>query len=274
MSGFTSTLYPGETIIDESTGMTGKAVSGKQPDGTKYGRGLNLKLKGGFCYAANAISLPSEMYIPKVEWKDWIADMEEKKTRTSDLINQAALPCKNQASTNYCWINAPCHCIEINRVIQNQPMVILSPASVGGPMTQFRNVGGWGGPGLAYAGLHGFVPVEQWPANAIQSSYNTQENRQIALNYRQTEWYELGERDMDQLISCLLRRIPVAVGYNWWSHEVTAVDAVWVNGKIGIRIRNSWSMDWPTQGAGGYSILQDNKMIPDDAVGPTASIAA
>jgi hypothetical protein len=275
MSGYSSTLYPGEVIIDRSTGMSNKIVSGRDfPGEGKYGRGLNLKLKGPFGYGAVAVKLPRELYIPKGEWKDRIEEMEGNKSRLSDLINQAELPCKNQAQTNYCWINAPTHCVEINRVVQNQQMVILSPASVGGPLTGFKNVGGWGGPGLNGIALRGLCPVEKWPANAIDSKYWTDDNKALALHYRQTEWFETDDRDIDAVISLLLRRIPVALGYNWWSHEVTGVDAVWVNGKIGIRIRNSWSMDWPTAGAGGYSVLQDNKMVPDDAVAPTSIIAA
>lgn len=272
---FESAMYPGEVIIDDSMGLTNKVINGKVSAGFKYGRGLNLKLKGGYCSGLSAAKpFPSELAVPKNEWKDWIAEMEEKKTRLSDLMNQAGLPCKDQSQTNYCWINAPTHTVEMNRVVQNQPMVILSPASVGGPLTNFRNVGGWGGPAFVGIDKMGLCPVEKWPANAIDRSYWTEENKALALFYRQTEWYELPERDLESLISALLRRVPIAGGYNWWSHEITNYDPVWVNNAIGVRIRNSWSMDWPTAGAGGYSILQGSRMLADDAVGPTATIAA
>ena len=76
---------------------------------------------------------------------------------------------------------------------------------------------------------------------------------------------------MAQLISCLLRRIPVAVGYDWWGHEVTAVDAIWLDGTVAIRIRNSWGMSW---GNKGFSVLQGNKMIPADAVCARVAVAA
>lgn len=266
--GYTSQLYPGEVVWDDSTPVAATLP----PSG--FSTGLDLSLKGAFNYAANAEPFPDELLISESEWEERIKEMEETKSRLSDLAIQAGLPCKDQDGTNYCWINAPTHCVEVVRLVQNQPLVILSPASAGGPMTNFRNVGGWGGPGLAYVGSKGLVPVEKWPANAISSSYWTDENKALALHYRQTEWWELEPRNLQQLVSCLLRRIPVACGYNWWSHETTNYDPVWVNGKIGVRNRNSWGMDWPAAGAKGFHILQGSKMYPDDGVAPRAVIAS
>lgn len=264
MAGFTSQLYPGERIINDGTPL-GEVVP------KEFGRGLDLSLKGPFTYGAGADPFPDEMLIPESEWEARIREMEETKTRLSDLVDQAGLPCKNQEQTNYCWINAPTHCVEIVRVIQNQPMVLLSPASVGGPMTDFQNVGGWGGPGLAGIAERGLCPVDKWPANAISRSYWTPENKTLALNYRQTEWWEGKPRNLRQLVSLLLRRTPTAGGYNWWSHEVTLYEPVWLDGTVAIRFRNSWGMNW---GSNGYSILQGSKMYPDDQVSPRAAIAA
>lgn len=265
MAGFTSTLYPGEQVIHDSTAMDNIIVPG-------MGRGLDLSLKGPFSYGASADDFPDELLVPDSEVEARIKEAEETKTRLSDLMNQAGLPCKNQQNTNYCWINAPTHCVEIIRVIQNQPMVILSPASVGGPMTNFQNVGGWGGPGLAGIFARGLCPVNKWPANAIDRSYWTEENKALALHYRQTEWWELKPRNLRQLVSLLLRRIPVAGGYNWWSHEITNYEPVWIDGAVAIRIRNSWGdvQAWPN----GYGILQGSKMLPDDQVAPRTAIAA
>ncbi len=234
--------------------------------------GLKLALRTtAFGAIPSAPPFPSSMIIPKNDRQGWIEDAEKNKSRTSDVIIASGLPCKDQGQTNYCWINAPTHCVEITRVLQNQPMVILSPASAGGPIKQFRNVGGWGEEGLEWIVQHGLVPVDHWPANSIDSRLYTEANKQLALDYRVTEWWELQPRNMDELISCLLHRIPVAVGYNWWGHEVTAIDCVWLDGEIAIRIRNSWGMSW---GDKGFSILQGNKMIPDDAVCARVTVAA
>lgn len=217
---------------------------------------------------------PSELIIPPSEYQPRIQEMTELKTFLSQRILNFNLPCKDQQQTNYCWINAPTHCVEITRLTQNQPMVILSPASAGAQIKNFKNVGGWGQEGLEWIVEHGLYPVDMWPANANSPSdrkYMTAAGKAAALDYRVTEWWELRPKNMAQLISCLLRRIPVAVGYDWWGHEVTAVDAIWLDGTVAIRIRNSWGMSW---GNKGFSVLQGNKMIPADAVCARVAVAA
>lgn len=236
--------------------------------------GLALALRGPDGYADVAERFPSSLLVDITDGSAMqarIQEMKETKSRLSDLSLFANLPCKDQNGTNYCWINAPVHCVEIVRVVQNQPMVILSPASAGGPIKNYRNVGGWGKEGLEWIIAHGVVPVDKWPANAISSQYNTTENKQLALKYRVTEWWELKPRSKQELFSCLFARIPVAVGYNWWGHEVTAVDPEWQDGELVLRIRNSWGMSW---GEKGFGILQGSKMLPDDAVAPRVALAA
>ncbi|MES2790087.1 MAG: C1 family peptidase [Planctomycetota bacterium] len=256
-----SKLYPGEQIIDDSTPDSHFDLT---PDGMSKG------YQGMFRSQQSAdeltVPFPAELLIPQSDWQGWIEETEARKSRVSDLVTQAGLPCKDQASTNFCWANAPVHLLEVSRVIQNQTMVILSPASVACPINNFRNQGGWGEDALRQLITDGAVPVSKWPANAIQKQYYTEANIALAKSYRAAEWWNLRPKNINEHISCLLRRIPVAVGLNYWGHEVSDYEAVWVNGKIGVRFRNSWTMNWPTQGAGGYSIRQGNKLPADDAV--------
>ena len=265
--GFTSQLYPGELVIE---GTTPETVT-NAPAGFSTGLKLGMRTTPyGQMYGTEAF--PQGLVIPRSEWQARIQEMEERKSRISDISLQAGLPCKDQNGTNYCWINAPTHCVEILRVMQNQPMVILSPASAGAQIKQGQNVGGWGEEGLRWIVDHGLAPVAQWPANQISNWQSlAQQTKTISLDYRVTEWWELQPRNLDQLISCLLLRIPVAVGYNWWSHEVTACDPVWLNGQAAIRIRNSWSMTWGEQ---GFSVLTGSRALPDDAVAPRVAVAA
>lgn len=170
-----------------------------------------------------------------------------------------------------CWVNAPTYCMEVVRVIQNEPQVLLSPASAGAQIKNYQNVGGWGREALQWISDKGLVPVTSWPANAIDRQYATDANIKLALDYRATEWWELEAGTIDQLVSCLLRSNPVAVGLSWWSHEVTYVDADWVDGAIACVFRNSWGTSY---GDNGYGVLQGQRMIPDDAVSPRVAVAS
>lgn len=271
---FTSALYPNEPIINDTEGLQHTHPGKDHKTGLRLPVFLPMDRHYKDKYEDNPLSVeefPSELLIAESEFQARIKEAEEKKSRLSDLCTLEDLPCKDQDNTNYCWINAPVYTVECVRLQQGQKKVILSPASAGGPIKNFRNVGGWGDEGLRYLAEHGCCPVSKWPANAISSTYYTEENKKLAKKYRVTEWYELKPRNHHQMISLLLRGIAVAVGYNWWGHEVTAVEAVWLDGQAVIRIRNSWGMGWGTQ---GYGILQGSRMYADDAVAPRVAIAA
>lgn len=264
--GFTSELYRGEVIINDDV------QTERHADMEGCGRGLDLGLRGpgDFEYGEFAAPFPDHLLIPESEWEARIKEMEEQRSRVSDLIRMAKLPPKNQESTNYCWINAPVHCVEIMRLQQNQKTVILSPASVGAQIKNYRNVGGWGLEGLQWIVKNGVTPVSLWPANAIDRRYATADARQTALDYRIDEWIECKPRTVNQMMSMLLRRYAGAVGYGWWEHEVNCVDPVWIDGGPAIRIRNQWA-GW---GDYGFGILQGRKMLADDIVFPVAVLAS
>lgn len=217
------------------------------------------------------VEFPNEMLVPRDEWKDRALEMAERKSRIVDLCDAAGLGVKDQGQTNFCWANAPCHALEITRIIQNQPMVKLSPASVACQINGFRNQGGWGEDALRFLVEHGAVPESQWPANAISKKYLTEANKTAAMQYRVTEWWRLEPRNLEQLISCLLLRMTPAVGYTWWGHEVTAVGVTWSGTDFDIDIDNSWGSGWGTNGRGA---LKGKKRLPDDAVVPRVAVAS
>lgn len=248
-------LYPGEQVIDDGVDNI------PTPDGLSTGyQGMFSSPESAATYSA----LSSSFMVPRSEWQGRCEEMAESKTLVSDLIVQAGLKPKNQLKTNYCWIFAPTGAIETQRLIQGQKYISLSPASAGAQIKNYRNVGGWGEEGLQWIADHGLVPTEYWPDTAIDRRYATSENKTRAMEFRATEWDRLKPKSIDEMMSCLFHRKVVPIGLNWMGHEMYAIDPVWRNGAIGIRVRNSWGdiPDWPN----GFGILQGNKMIPDDAV--------
>lgn len=226
------------------------------------------KLPFGTLAFAAPFSIP---VIPRSEWKERIEEQERTGNHLENVCDQFQIPVKNQGSTNYCWINAPVHCLEIMRAYQGQGYVELSPASCGGPKTDFRNVGGLGTEGVEFLVEEGAVPVSLWPANAISRKYNTSAARQERKKYRVLEWWELQPRNYDQLITCLLLNMPVAIGLNWWRHEVTAIRAILDQGRVAVLINNSWGPQW---GKNGRGVLTESKATPDDAVALRSVMAA
>ena len=68
----------------------------------------------------------------------------------------------------------------------------------------------------------------------------------------------------DEVITCLLNRIPVAAGLDWWGHLVCFLDPVLLpDGSVGVLFQNSWGVDWPTPGANGLAVLTERKATPD-----------
>jgi len=264
---FTSKLFKNEIIINDDPSTWKYA----EPQNNE-GRGLKLQNRGSkdYEYGDLASPFPNELLIPRSDWRGMIEEQEKQKSRISDMIHYYKLPYKDQASTNYCWINAPIHCLEIVRLQQSPNIVILSPASVGAKIKNYRNVGGWGKEGLEGIIKWGAVPVDRWPANAIDRKYDTESNREVALNYRVVEWVECIPRNIDQMVSLLLRRKPGASGLNWWRHEVTYTELVWLDGAPAVRARNSWK----GYGDNGFFILQGSKMLADDLVFPFSALAA
>lgn len=260
-----SALYRNEIIIDDEP----QSFSLANPAG--FSRGYDPTSRPeGYAYGGFAAPVDAGWLIPRSEWQGLIEEQEKQRGRISDILTDKKIPHKDQDRTNYCWANGPTHAAETLRAIQGLPYVSLSPASIGGPITNYRNVGGWGLAAVKFAIQQGIVPSENWPDNAIDRRYNTQVNQNKRGQYRIREWRECKPRNLDELVSMLLRGYPASLGFNWWGHLVMGCDAVWLDGEVAIRIRNSWR-GW---GANGFGILRGSKMLPDDCVVPVSVRAA
>lgn len=233
------------------------------PEGQSTGLDFSSRTKEG--YAGYAAAFDPSKLMPMDEIISRIQLQESTKTRISDMIRVKNLPPKNQQQTNFCWMNAPVHSLEIRRLKMNEAPVILSPASAACRLTKFKNVGGWGLDAVKFLSNPngGCCPVEIWPANAIDKKYDTAAAEAAAKNFIFSKWIALDPNNLQQVASMVLRGFPVPVGYDWWGHEVTVVDMVMLDGQLCPRIRNSWGL-W---GDGfGFAVLQGSKALPSDAV--------
>ncbi len=251
-------LHPDTIVIDD--GNYRQHVPPAVVGGERKSKGYHGMWEPG-CRSAKPFSDLGVPLVPESEWIDRIKEQERYKSNLYHYSLDSSLPCLDQNGTNYCWINGPVHCMEIERLKESGQVVSLSPASAGARIKNFRNVGGWGSQGLEWMIEHGVNETGDWPANAIDRRYLTDANIESAKRNKVFEYYSL--RSWDEVVSCLLAMIPVAVGYNWWAHEVTATHLVVQSRNVELGIRNSWSMGW---GDKGFSVLKGSKKYPDDAV--------
>lgn len=203
--------------------------------------------------------------IPRADWPARIKLQEESQSDLHSLAQAAGYKVPSQGQTNYCWINAPTRAAELLQLVQTGSVTMLSAASVGAKIKNFRNVGGWGTEGLAYGVEHGWVTAATWPNSAIDRKYDTAAANAERAHYQVDEWWDLKPGNFDQLATCLLLNIPVAAGYNWMSHEVLCVKLL-ANGD------GSFSVLWYNTGylrdANGFTVASERKATPDDAVAP------
>ena len=216
----------------------------------------------GFAYSGVAYEFNPAWLIPRDQWQARIEERKEKQERIIDKVRYAKLPHKDQGRTNYCWVNAPVHALEISRMQANEEPVSLSPAWAGSIIKRGRNVGGWGREAIEFLYNHGTVPSFVCSDNDQSVRHNTAGNRKTASRYRVTDWVECQPRNVEQMVSLLLRDYCGAAGYNWWGHEVAVTDVDWIDGDVATIIRNSWR-GW---GDFGFGVLQGSRMLADDLV--------
>jgi len=226
--------------------------------------------------------------IPRDQWPTLIRQREATKSRLSDIILQGnkgqPIPSLDQGSYGYCWSHSAVGCCEAIRAVSNEPYVPLSAFAVACKIKNFRNQGGWGAQACDFIATNG-VPTELiWPRKATNRSLDNPATWEDAAKRKLTEGFmEAGapyDRDLtlDQVVSLLLRHIPVVVEYNWWGHSVYACDPVDLDSSLplshinrwGLRIRNSWTDRW---GERGFGILRGRKAIPDGSVAPRVMTA-
>ena len=195
-------------------------------------------------------------------------------TFLSDLVKQKGLAAKDQDGLGYCWVYGSTRAVEIQRAVQGLATLDLSPESVGGPCTHWRDTGGYASE--AFDQLQNFGACESSYMNAPHSLRHLLWKpgwQQNALLHEAVDWYDIESGDAaptyDEVITCLLNRVPVAAGLDWWGHLVCFLDPIILpDGSVGVLFQNSWGADWPTPGANGLACLTESRGTPDGAAAP------
>ena len=196
----------------------------------------------------------------------------------SDLVKQKGIAAKDQNGLGLCWSYGSTRAVEVQRAVQGAATLDLSPESVAGPVTHWRNMGGYAS--------EAFDQLQS--GGACESSFmdqphslrpkrwkpGWQDNAQL---HEAVQWYDLESSDQqpifDEVVSCLLSRVPVAAGLAWWGHLVCFLDAVILppgvapantpdGTTVGILFHSSWGVAWPTPGANGLACLTESRATP------------
>jgi hypothetical protein len=86
---------------------------------------------------------PVANLIPRSQWTSRIKQGAEYGTFLSDLVKQRGIKAKDQGRLNYCWVFGSTRAAGLWRILGGQTWLDLSPESVGGPPTRWRNIGGY-----------------------------------------------------------------------------------------------------------------------------------
>lgn len=176
-----------------------------------------------------------------------------------------------------CWMYSGTSATMMLRALANQPYVRLSGHAGACIIKSFRDEGGWGAAGLDFLVARGQPSVEFWPEKSMSRSHDKPETWANAALHKVVEgWMDLSDaaydRNLtwDQVMTCLLSRIPVIADFNHWSHSVCLLDPVEVEpGSFGVRLLNSWSDQWSSNGEG---ILRGTKAVPNGATAPRVAV--
>jgi hypothetical protein len=192
--------------------------------------------------------------IPRSEWPDRIKEKDQNHSWLYDKLvtdrAAAGLPTltTDQDGLNYCWAYAAVSAAATQRVLQGEPYVKLSSESVGGPIANWRNVGGW--PEDALQQLIGVGACEEAlmdKPNSLSPNRWQPTWKANCVNYRATEVMDLdvpGGKTFDACATACFLDYMATVTYDWWGHAVRGFVKLGFSGRVfTCTVWNNWGTD-------------------------------
>jgi C1A family cysteine protease len=254
-----SLVKKGDFVIDHTT--NNDLLFDPVVDGERKGRGLVPRDYSKF--PQEMFAAPSEMkLIPRSEWDDRINEQEEQQSSLQHIRDRGdagkPIPSLDQAQRGYCWAHSTTMATIIARARDNQPYVRLSAYAVACVIKNYRDQGGWCGESAQFLRERGVPSTQFWPEKSVARANDNPKTWENAALHKTTEdWVDLtrpiyGQNlTYDQIATCLLNNIPVAVDYNEWGHSICALR--WTRLEAGVYVPlivNSWTDGWGKNGTG------------------------
>ncbi len=242
-------------VIDDSTSHDILFPHGK---GTGYDPAQKL---------ANPVemkALPSTMkLIPRSEWDARIKEQDEQQSSLQHVRRRgnggAIIPSLDQGQVGYCWAHSTTMAVMLQRAVAGEPYIPLSAYAIAATIKKGADEGGWCGLSAQFARDKGIPSQAIWPqGDRNYKQYDKPETWANAALHKVTEdWVDLTKDvydqnlTVDQIATCLLLNVPLAVDYNEWGHSIAALRWVKIEaGSYGPLILNSWGDDWGDKGEG------------------------
>jgi hypothetical protein len=228
-------------------------------------------------YLAAAKPMPSNIIIPKSEWKDRLALQKKYSTRLIDIRNRGMdgrpIPSRDQNGKGYCWAHSSCSTGLLARAAMNEPYADLSAYSIAATIKNYRDEGGWNAQSIKFMVERGCATSKTWPQKSMDRSLK--DNPKVwedAAHYKITEWYDL--EGLDQFVTACLLGWPIASDFNWWGHSVATMCLEEVGDRVEdlvTWILNSWGDKWSQNGAG---MLKGKKALPNSMIAAVVHYAS
>ena len=195
--------------------------------------------------------------IPREQWKERIEEKNANGSWMRTINDQAGVPCLDQNGLGFCHAYGTVGAAMTSRAIAGLPHILLSPESVGGIVTNWRNRGANPDDDLEVLVKYGACRMDMMDrAHSLSPDRWDPEWKTDRLNHQAVEVFHLSRSKMfEELMTCALLNIPSGVWYNWWSHHIQGPLAAMVkDGKFWLCMRNSWGADY---GENGYLWMKE-----------------